>query len=84
MHSLLNKIPAHYPRAWVIGVLLWFAGLLIVGVALLCQLTGWRLGYLVALGSLFVIAVCFMGCVAWHTVEADLGRVTPWRRRGDA
>ena len=80
MISLLNKIPAHYPKPWVVGILLWCAGLPAMGVAALCSLAGWEIGYFIAFGVLFLVVISFMACVAWFIVETVTGRVTPWRR----
>lgn len=80
MLTLLNKIPSHWPKAWVTAVLLWCVGVIVMGAAALCSLVGWDFGFTLAFGAMFLIVVSFMGCAVWLMVEMVLRRITPWRR----
>jgi hypothetical protein len=80
MLAILNKIPAHYPKAWVMGILIWCAAAVVMGVAVLFLLAGWQAAYFAAFGLLGLLMLGFMGCIAWFFVQSIFGRVTPWRQ----
>lgn len=80
MLAILDKIPAHYPKAWVIGILLWCAGVVAMGLAILFLLAGWQAAYFVAFGLLGLLVLCFMGCIATLFIQSIIGRITPWRK----
>lgn len=80
MLKVFRKIPSHYPKAWVTGILLWLASLIGMALAALCLLINWQLGYYIAFALVGAGVIAFMGCIVWFFLERLTGRVTPWRR----
>jgi hypothetical protein len=78
--KILNKIPGHYPRAWVFCFLLWLGGMIGMAIAAISMLAAWWFGIDAAFVLTGVCMTGFLGCVIWYFVERVSGRITPWRR----
>jgi hypothetical protein len=77
---LLAKIPAHLPKAWVMGILLWCLGLALMVPGTIFGVLHWHAALMTILSLMFIVFVGFMVCILWLMVERMFGRVTPWRR----
>lgn len=76
--ALFDKIPAHFPKALVFGVLWWILAAVLIGLAVLCHWVGFRVGYFVWFALLLVCIMAMFVCGLWFVMERVTGRVTPW------
>jgi hypothetical protein len=81
LNRMLVKIPGHLPRAWVTGMLLWCAALVLSVPCTIFGVLHWHSAFITVLALMFLAFFGFMGCILWFMVERMLGLVTPWRRR---
>ena len=81
LSRLLAKIPSHLPRAWVTGILFWYAALVLMVPGTIFGVLHWHTAFMTVLALIFLIFFGSMGCVLWFMVERMFGRVTPWRRQ---
>ena len=80
MHiPILSRIPAHYPMAWVVGIMLWCGMALLMAIAVLCIWLGWHVAYFIVFFIMFLLTLGGFGCGLWFMVERISGRITPWR-----
>jgi hypothetical protein len=73
------RIPSDAPKPWVIGILIWFGIAALMPVAILFIYLEWRGPYLALFWFMFVLVLCFLGCVLWFFVEFLTGRRGTWR-----
>jgi len=79
LRRLAEKIPAHLPKAFVIGLACWGVAAILMGAAFACVKLGWHAAYMMVFVAIFICILGFMGSVAWFLVEQTSGRVTKWR-----
>ena len=76
---LAEKIPAHLPKAFVIGLACWGLAAILMGAAFACVKLGWHGAYMVVFAAIFICILGFIGSVAWFLVEQSSGHATKWR-----
>jgi hypothetical protein len=79
-NRLLAEIPGHWPKAGVIGILLWCVTFALIVPAIIFGVLHWHTALVMVLILMFLLVICFMVCVLWLMTEHIFGRVTPWRQ----
>jgi hypothetical protein len=81
LSRLLAKMPGHLPKAWVTGILLWCAALVLMVPGTIFGVLHWYAALMTVLALMFLVFFGLLGCILWFAIERMFRRVTPWRRR---